>query len=117
SDADVDHEAKRLPRATGDRTTAHALREREHARTLGEHRVLDLGAADAGAARLAQRHVQHRAVFRRIDVLTAPHGIEALAQADQARALGPPRPRDLLPALPRKVQAQSRARVREALEA
>ena len=44
--------------------------------------LLDLGAADAGARRLAQRHVQHRAILGGVDLLAAPHRIDALAQPD-----------------------------------
>ena len=55
ADPDVDHQPEGLAGAATDATAAHALGEREHARTLGHDERLDLRAADrlrraAGAA-------------------------------------------------------------------
>ena len=82
ADADIDHVANPFAGVTLPRPAANAAREPGH---LIEHRV-DFGDdilavhKDGCVARRAQRHVQHRPVFREIDLLAPEHGLDARPQ-------------------------------------
>ena len=83
ADADVDDVANALAGVALPGAAAHAVAEVrhlvEHGVHLGHH-VLAVD-DDGGAARRAQGHVQDRAIFRDVDLLTPEHGVDARAQA------------------------------------
>ena len=82
ADANVDHQPECCARAACDDASAHVFSEGQHARTLGHDRAFDVRPANAGSRGLAQCHVQHRAILGDVNVLAAPHGVDARPQAD-----------------------------------
>src|SRR5437667_7052 len=65
----------------------------------------------------AERHVQHGAILRRVDVCALPHGIDARAQANHVGELEELGERDLIEPLAREIHKESRVLARQALEA
>ena len=100
-----------------DAALAHTLRKGEHARALGHHGLLDVGAAERRTRRLPQRHVQHGAVLGGVDLLAAPHGLDPLAQTHRIGELEELRERDLIEPLAGEIHQQPGVLAREALEA
>ena len=89
ADADVDDVADALAGVALPLAAADAVGEVGHLVEHGvdlRHDVLAVH-HDRGVSRRAQRHVQHRAVFRDVDLLAAEHGVDPLAQAGLLRQL------------------------------
>ena len=74
ADADVDDRVEAAAPANG-------LRERQHARALGEHLGLDRSAADLRPPRLTQRDMQRRPALGGVDDLAAEHRRDGVRQA------------------------------------
>ena len=108
ADADVDHQLERLLGAAGDPAGAHRLGERQHALALGHDLLFDLGAADPGTRRLAQGDVQYGAIFGLVDLVAAPHGIDALAQLPTLRPAPQLGQHDLIDTLAREIHQTGR---------
>ena len=83
TDTDVDDVANALARVTFPRTAADAVGKIGHLVEDGMdfwHNVLTID-HDRCAFRCAQRHVQHGAVFRNVDLVTPEHGVDPLTQS------------------------------------
>ena len=83
ADADVDDVADPLARVPGPGPAADAIGKVRHPVEHGMNLRHDVLAVDQDrrAARCAQRHVEHGAFLRDVDLLAAEHGVDAGAQA------------------------------------
>ena len=82
ADADVDHIADALAGVALPGAAAHPLGEIRHPVQNGMNLGHDVAAVmqDRGAARRAQRNVEHRAVLGDVDLVAAEHRLDAVAQ-------------------------------------
>ena len=83
ADADVDHVANAFARVAGPRAAAHAVREVSHRVEHGVdfwNQVLAID-NDRHAAWRAQGDMQNGPVFGQVDLVSAKHGVDALAHA------------------------------------
>ena len=83
ADADVDDVADPLAGGARPGAAAHAMREVRHPVEHGVHVGHHVPAVDQdrGVARGAQRHVQHGAFLRHVDLLAPEHRVDPGAQA------------------------------------
>jgi hypothetical protein len=72
---------------------------------------------DRGAARRTQGHVQDRAVFRNVDLVTSEHGVDVRAQVDFLCQLQEEPERFVSDAVLRVIQAEAHGLDRHALAA
>ncbi len=82
----------------------------------GHDLPLDLGAADAGARRLAQCNVQHGPVLSEVDMVATPHCSGALFETDCVRKLKQLCEHHFIDTLAREIDVQADRLARESLE-
>jgi len=84
ADADVDHQGKGRIGAGADAALAHVLGKFEHALALGHHLRVDIRSIDHERRRppASQRSMQHRTIFRGVDVIAPEHRLDARSQIE-----------------------------------
>ena len=89
ADADVDDVGELLAGIAANSAIAHLVGEHLHARehiAHARHHVLAVDHHLVGAL-ITQRHVQHRAIFGRVDVLARPHTVAPRLDFNGARQI------------------------------
>ena len=89
ADADIDHVADAFAGLAFPGAAAHADRKVRHSFQNGVNVGNHVAAImkDRGAARRSQCDMQHRPVFRDVDLVTAEHGVDTVAQPQLVREL------------------------------